>query len=92
MHREIPTDKLLAYLAQGGVSGTLEDYFKSPSGEPYVFAKSGTLANNYCLSGYLKTKKGRLLAFSFMDNHYQGASAERKKELETYLLRLWESN
>ena len=92
MHAEIPSGRLLEYLAQGGVSGTLESYFKGPTGEPYVFAKSGTLSNNYCLSGYLKTKRGRLLAFSFMDNHYRGASLERKNELETYLLRLWEGN
>ena len=92
MHHEIPVNQLLGYLAQGGVSGTLESHFKGPFGEPYVFAKSGSLSNNYCLSGYLKTKKGRLLAFSFMDNHYQGASSERKKELENYLLRLREAN
>ena len=92
MHREIPTNKLLGYLAQGGVSGTLENNFKGPSGEPYVFAKSGTLSNNYCLSGYLKTKKGKLLAFSFMDNHYFGTSEERKNELQNYLLRLREAN
>ena len=92
MYLEIPANQLLGYLAQGGVSGTLEDHFKGPFGEPYVFAKSGSLSNNYCLSGYLKTKKGRLLAFSFMDNHYRGASGERKKELEDYLLRLREAN
>ena len=92
MHGEIPVDRLLGYLAQGGVSGTLESCFKGPLGDPYVFAKSGTLSNNYCLSGYLKTKRGRLLAFSFMDNHYSGISRERKNELENYLLRLWEGN
>ncbi len=92
MHREITTDHLLGYLAQGGVSGTLESNFIGPSGEPYVYAKSGTLSNNYCLAGYLKTKKGRLLAFSFMDNHYLGTSKDRKNELETYLLRLREAN
>jgi D-alanyl-D-alanine carboxypeptidase/D-alanyl-D-alanine-endopeptidase (penicillin-binding protein 4) len=92
MHHEIPANQLLGYLAQGGVSGTLEGHFKGPFGEPYVFAKSGSLSNNYCLSGYLKTKKGRLLAFSFMDNHYRGASGERKKELENFLLRLREAN
>jgi D-alanyl-D-alanine carboxypeptidase/D-alanyl-D-alanine-endopeptidase (penicillin-binding protein 4) len=92
MHRDISTSRLLEYLAKGGVSGTLEGNFKSPTGGPYVFAKSGTLSNNYCLSGYLKTKKGRLLAFSFMDNHYFGTSEKRKNELETYLLRLREAN
>lgn len=92
MHRKIPQDRLLAYLAKGGISGTLQSHFKGPSGEPYVFAKSGTLSNNYCLSGYMKTRKGRLLALSFMDNHYKGASRESKNDLQTYLLRLWEAN
>jgi len=92
MHSEIPENRLLSYLARGGVSGTLESDFKGPVGQPYVFAKSGSLSNNYCLSGYLKTQKGRLLAFSFMDNHYRGTSRARKKELEKYLLRLREAN
>jgi D-alanyl-D-alanine carboxypeptidase/D-alanyl-D-alanine-endopeptidase (penicillin-binding protein 4) len=92
MHRQIPEEELFALMAQGGVSGTLENHFKGVDDKPYVIAKSGTLSNNYCLSGFLKTSKGRLLAFSFMDNHYQGSSEQKKRELESYLELLRDSN
>jgi D-alanyl-D-alanine carboxypeptidase/D-alanyl-D-alanine-endopeptidase (penicillin-binding protein 4) len=92
MHRQIPEEELFALMAQGGFSGTLENHFKGVDGKPYVIAKSGTLSNNYCLSGFLKTSKGRLLAFSFMDNHYQGSSEQKKRELESYLELLRDSN
>jgi len=92
LYREVPHDKLLSYLPAGGVSGTLEDSFKGPGGKPYVFAKSGTLSNNYCLSGFIRTKRGKLLIFSFMNNHYIGSSGERKKEIQDYLLQLYEAN
>ncbi len=88
IHAEVPGDKLFGYFAAGGVSGTLEDSYKGPGGEPYVFAKSGTLSNNYCLSGFLLTGKGRLLVFSYMDNHYLGSSQPRKKEVQSLLERL----
>ncbi len=88
IHAEVPGDKLFGYFAVGGVSGTLEDSYAGPDGRPYVFAKSGTLSNNYCLSGFLRTKKGKLLIFSFMDNHYLGSSQPRKKELQALLERL----
>ncbi len=88
IHAEVPGDKLFGYFPAGGVSGTLEDNYAGPGGRPYVFAKSGTLSNNYCLSGFLRTKKGKLLIFSFMDNHYLGSSQSRKKELQALLERL----
>lgn len=92
MHRQIPEEKLFALMAQGGVSGTLENHFKGVDGKPYVIAKSGTLSNNYCLSGFVKTSKGHLLAFSFMDNHYKGYSEQKKRELESYLELLRDAN
>ena len=88
MHEEIPESKLLAYLPVGGQSGTLKNYFAGDS--PYVFAKTGTLSNNFCLSGYLRAKSGKLLAFSYMTNHYQGSSSNRKKEIEDLLSQLRE--
>jgi D-alanyl-D-alanine carboxypeptidase/D-alanyl-D-alanine-endopeptidase (penicillin-binding protein 4) len=88
IHSAVPPDKMLGYFAAGGASGTLKDNYAGPGGQPYVFAKSGTLSNNYCLSGFLRTKKGKLLAFSFMDNHYQGSSQSRKREFQKMLERL----
>lgn len=46
--------------------GTLQSDFDIPN----VYAKTGTLSNNYSLSGYIKTKSGRLYTFSMMHNHY----------------------
>ena len=88
MYKEIPKEKLFSYFPVGGESGTLKKYFKN--NEPFIFAKSGTLSNNYSLSGYLVTKKGTVLIFSFMNNHYQGSSVERKKEMHEYFLKLYE--
>ena len=87
MYLEIPKEKLFAYFPSGGVSGTLKNSFKSE--KPFIFAKSGTLSNNYNLSGYLVTKKGTVLLFSYMNNHYPDSSSERKKEMEKVFLTLY---
>ncbi len=87
MYKEIPTDKLFAYFPVGGMSGTLKNYYKN--NKPYIYAKSGTLSNNYNLSGYLITKKGTILIFSYMNNHYLGSSIARKKEMEKLFLHLF---
>ena len=87
MYTEIPKEKLLAYFPVGGESGTLENYYKNET--PYIYAKSGTLSNNYNLSGYLITKKGKVLIFSYMNNHYQGSSVERKKEMNALFKELY---
>ena len=89
MYKEIPHEKLFDYLPVGGQSGTLKNYYRNE--RPYIHAKSGTLSNNYNLSGYLITKKGTVLIFSFMNNHYQGSSTERKKEMEKVFLKLYNS-
>lgn len=83
MYQEIPSEKLLSYFPVGGDSGTLKNHYKNET--PYIYAKSGTLSNNYSLSGYLITKKGTFLIFSYMNNHYKGNSSERKKEIEAFL-------
>lgn len=87
MYEEIPSNKLFDYFPVGGKSGTLKKYFKND--KPYIFAKTGTLSNNYNLSGYLVTKKGTVLIFSYMNNHYQGSSSDRKKEMENFFYDLY---
>ena len=69
----------------GGVSGTIEDLYANSQGEPYVFAKTGTLSNKHCLSGYLLTASGRELIFSFMHNNYVQGTAPVKKEMQQVL-------
>lgn len=87
MYREIPKDKLFDYFPAGGKSGTLENYFAN--NKPYIFAKTGTLSNNFNLSGYLVTKKGTVLIFSFMNNHYKESASSRKKEMEVFFKKLY---
>ncbi len=71
-----------------GSSGTLANAYASlrtASGQPFVFAKSGSLSNNYCLSGLIKTHHGRRLIFSFMGNHFIQDHQKIKAHLEEIL-------
>ena len=77
---------LFELLPAGGVSGTIRNWYAAPdSAEPYVFAKTGTLSNNHCLSGFLITNSGKKLLFSFMNNHYVTSSSVVKNEMEYVL-------
>ena len=76
--------------ATGGVNGTLKKKYKSPDGAPYVFAKSGTLSGVHCLSGYVRSRSGRFLLFSFMYNGYVGSSQRVQDSIETLLLNIYE--
>jgi serine-type D-Ala-D-Ala carboxypeptidase/endopeptidase (penicillin-binding protein 4) len=78
--------ELLTYFPSGGTQGTLRSWFKNAEGKaPYVFAKSGTISNVYCLSGYLFTNTSRPIAFSIMSNNFLGSSSPIKKDIETLL-------
>lgn len=81
LYAEIPKDRLFSFFPAGGVTGTLEDWYSGHS-EPYIYAKSGSLGNNYCLSGYLLTKSGKTLIFSFMNNHFIQPSSDIKKQMQ----------
>ena len=83
IYKKVPQDKLFMILPNGGKSGTLRNLFKDQ--EPFVYAKTGSLSNNFCLSGYLLTKKGKLLYFSFMNNNYTRSSNEVRQEVARVL-------
>ena len=68
----------------GGVSGTIKDWYPGVT-KPYVYAKTGTLRNNHNLSGYLKTKTGKTLIFSFMNNNYTTTSGQVKQQIQNIL-------
>ena len=78
------TERLFAFFPEGGASGTIKSYFPGDP-EPYVHAKTGTLSNNYCLSGYLVTRSGKTVIFSFMNNHYMGSSNPLKQKMTPIL-------
>lgn len=89
MYREIPKEKLLNYLAVGGESGTLRNWYGGKD-KPYVYAKSGTLSNNYSLSGYIITKKGTFLIFSYMNNHYRLTNSQIRSQMQEHLSKIYE--
>lgn len=62
-------DMVHSLLPAGGVSGSLKRIYKTENGKPFVWAKTGSFSNNYNQSGYMITKKGKRLAFSFMNNN-----------------------
>ena len=75
-------DRLKIILPTGG-TGTLSSLYKKDSG--YIFAKTGTLSNHLALSGFLITKKGKLLTFSVMTGNFTGSPTPIRKAVEKFL-------
>jgi serine-type D-Ala-D-Ala carboxypeptidase/endopeptidase (penicillin-binding protein 4) len=70
---------LLPLLAAGGQPGTFRNIYQAQV--PFVFGKSGSFSHVQNQSGYLLTKSGRILLFSFMNNNYRVSSAEIRNEM-----------
>ena len=90
LYQEYPQDWLFSMLPNGGKSGTISGWYGGKDA-PYVFAKTGTLSNKHCLSGYIKTNSGKVLLFSFMHNNYIGSSTPVKREMQQVLEWIWEN-
>ena len=87
----VPRERLFQLLAVGGKTGTLRSYYKGDQ-KPYIFGKTGFLSNNYALSGYLITKRGRTLIFSWMNNNFTRSAGEVRARMEAVLKRIYEKN
>ncbi|TGE22407.1 hypothetical protein E5K00_19395 [Hymenobacter aquaticus] len=84
LHREVPEARLLSLLAAGGGHGTLRRGYHDARG-PWFWGKTGTLTNTHNLCGYLRTRKGRLLAVSFLNNHHVVETSAVRREMERIL-------
>ena len=84
LHREVGRERLLELLPAGGVSGTLKNRFGNRP-ETYVWAKTGSLSGVICISGLLRTRTDRWLAFSFLHNNVMASSREYYGEMEEIL-------
>lgn len=84
MYMEYDEGRLFNLFAVGGESGTIKEWYAS-STDPYIYAKTGSLGNNHCLSGYLKTDSGKILLFSIMNNHFRQTPSEIKERMQEFL-------
>jgi serine-type D-Ala-D-Ala carboxypeptidase/endopeptidase (penicillin-binding protein 4) len=84
LHVEVKQERLFKLLPAAGVSGTLKS-LGGATNEPFIFAKSGSLGGVYALSGYLVTKKGKVLIFSTMNNNFIKPTSEIRKEIGNLL-------
>ncbi len=74
-------EQITTFFPTAGKSGTLKNSYTNIK-IPFIYAKSGSLSNNYNLSGYILTKKGNKYIFSFMNNHFLTNSKSIKQEME----------
>lgn len=84
IYQEIPKERWQAVFPAGGISGTIKNHFNGNE-QPYIYAKTGSMRNVRCLSGYLLTQSGKTLIFSFMNNHIPGSSRLWTAEMEKVL-------
>ena len=66
-----------------GNEGTLTNYYKELTGK--LYAKTGTLSGVVALSGYMYTKKNKLLLFSVLVNNHQNTATNVRRAVEQFL-------
>jgi D-alanyl-D-alanine carboxypeptidase/D-alanyl-D-alanine-endopeptidase (penicillin-binding protein 4) len=82
MKNEFGMDRIKVILATGG-EGTISSYYKADSG--YIYGKTGTLSGVVAFSGFLYTKKGKLLIFSTLVNNHNASATEVRRAVEKFL-------
>lgn len=88
IYYRMPRERLFALLATGGRSGTIKRWYSADP--PFIFGKTGSLSNNHCLSGYLITKKGKTLIFSFMNNNFTSSVNDIRWNMDKILRLIYE--
>lgn len=70
-------------LPKNAEKGSLQKWYPSP--HTYLYAKTGSLSNQHNLSGFIETKKGKWLIFSYMNNNYMQESKIVRQEMNEIL-------
>lgn len=82
LYKMIPQERLFNLFPVGGEFGTIKNWYAGKT-KPYVFAKTGTVGNNHNVSGYLLTNSGKVLVFSFMNNHFKKTNDQVRTQMQT---------
>jgi len=82
MKNEFGMERIRVILPTGG-EGTISSYYKSESG--FIYAKTGTLSGVVAISGFLYTKKKKLLIFSVLVNNHNASATDIRRAVEKFL-------
>jgi D-alanyl-D-alanine carboxypeptidase/D-alanyl-D-alanine-endopeptidase (penicillin-binding protein 4) len=82
MKNEFGMERIKVILPTGG-TGTISNYYKADSN--FIFGKTGTLSGVVAFSGFLYTKKGKLLIFSTLVNNHQASSTAVRRAVEKFI-------
>lgn len=64
----VPLTRLISLLPNNGMSGKM---LKSIREEvPFIYGKSGSMTHVYNISGFLETRRGKILVFCIMNNNF----------------------
>ena len=66
-----------------GNEGTLTNYYKTENG--FIYAKTGTLSGVVALSGFLYTKRNKLLLFSVLVNNHRAPATDVRRAVEKFV-------
>ena len=89
LQKEFGIERMKRILPTGG-QGTLANYYEKEAG--YIYAKTGSMSNNVSLSGYLFTRKNKMLLFSVLINNYTGSGREGRRAIEKFIQQIRETN
>jgi len=89
MKNEFSWNRITTIFPSGG-NGTLNNYYKNIHGK--IFAKTGSVNNNYALSGFIITKKGKTFIFSILAGNDMAGGTATRKAVEDFLSEVIEKN
>jgi D-alanyl-D-alanine carboxypeptidase/D-alanyl-D-alanine-endopeptidase (penicillin-binding protein 4) len=82
MKNEFGMDRIRGIFATGG-KGTLLNFYKKDSS--FIYAKTGTLSGVVALSGFVYTRKNKLLCFSVLVNNHRGNAVGIRRSVEAFI-------
>lgn len=89
MKNDFGMERMKNILPTGG-TGTISNYYREDSG--YIFVKTGTLNGVVALSGFLYTRKNKLLIFSVLVNNHRSSSITIRRGIEKFIQNIRNKN